>query len=76
MEVSDLLRQPHLAFVSESENIYQAGPGEAIEENSGNRKSIAGVATAAIAQGALVAEALGLPFVYVRSSPKDHGREI
>ena len=33
------------------------------------------VATAAIAQGALVAEALGLPFVYVRSSAKDHGRQ-
>lgn len=36
---------------------------------------IAGVATGAIAQGALVAEMLGLPFVYVRSSPKDHGLE-
>ncbi len=34
---------------------------------------IAGVATGAIAQGALVAEELHLPFVYVRSSPKDHG---
>ncbi len=36
---------------------------------------IAGVATGAIAQGALVADALGLPFVYVRTSPKDHGLE-
>ncbi len=34
---------------------------------------IAGVATGAIAQGALVAEELGLPFVYIRSSAKDHG---
>jgi orotate phosphoribosyltransferase len=34
---------------------------------------IAGVATGAIAQGALVAEALGLPFVYVRSEEKKHG---
>ncbi len=34
---------------------------------------IAGVATGAIAQGALVADLLGLPFVYVRSTPKDHG---
>jgi len=47
----------------------------AIEEKYGKPDVIAGVATAAIAQGALVAEALGLPFVYVRSSPKDHGRE-
>lgn len=34
---------------------------------------VAGVATGAIAQGALVAEELGLPFVYVRSKAKDHG---
>jgi orotate phosphoribosyltransferase len=34
---------------------------------------IAGVATAGIPQGALVAEALNLPFVYVRPKPKDHG---
>jgi len=36
---------------------------------------IAGVATGAIAQGALVADELGLPFVYVRPTPKDHGLE-
>lgn len=36
---------------------------------------IAGVATGAIAHGMLVANLLGLPFVYVRSAPKDHGLE-
>ena len=36
---------------------------------------IAGVATGAIAQGALVADALGLPFVYIRPTPKGHGLE-
>ena len=36
---------------------------------------IAGVATGAIAHGALVAETLGLPFVYIRSKPKGHGLE-
>ncbi len=36
---------------------------------------IAGVATGAIAHGVLVAEALNLPFIYVRSSPKQHGLE-
>lgn len=36
---------------------------------------IAGVATGAIAQGALVADALGLPFIYIRPTPKDHGLE-
>jgi orotate phosphoribosyltransferase len=34
---------------------------------------IAGVATAGIPQGVLVAQELGLPFIYVRSKPKDHG---
>jgi orotate phosphoribosyltransferase len=34
---------------------------------------IAGVATAGIPQGALVADLLGLPFVYVRPKPKEHG---
>ncbi len=46
-----------------------------IEKSYGKPDIIAAVATAAIAQGALVAEAMGLPFVYVRSSAKDHGRE-
>lgn len=36
---------------------------------------VAGVATGAIAQGALVADTLGLPYIYVRSTPKDHGLE-
>jgi orotate phosphoribosyltransferase len=38
-------------------------------------EAIAGVATGAIAPGAIVADALGLPFVYVRATPKDHGLE-
>ena len=46
-----------------------------IMENFGEVDAIAGVATGAIAQGALVAETLGLPYVYVRSAPKDHGLE-
>ncbi len=37
--------------------------------------AIAGVATGAIAQGALVADEMSLPYVYVRSTPKDHGLE-
>lgn len=40
-----------------------------------NVEVIAGVATGAIAQGALVAQELGLPFIYVRSSAKNHGLE-
>lgn len=37
--------------------------------------AIAGVATGAIAMGALVADTIGKPYVYVRSTPKDHGLE-
>lgn len=37
--------------------------------------AVAGVATGAIPQGALVADLLNKPFVYVRSKPKDHGLE-
>lgn len=46
-----------------------------IAENFSDVQAIAGVATGAIAQGALVADELHLPYVYVRSSPKDHGLE-
>ena len=46
-----------------------------IIEQYGNVNTIAGVATGAIAQGAMVAEELNLPFVYVRATPKDHGLE-
>ena len=46
-----------------------------ILENFGIPDAVAGVATGAIAQGALVADELGVPYVYVRSAPKDHGLE-
>lgn len=47
----------------------------AIQENFPEVEAVAGVATGAIAQGALVADELSLPFAYVRSKPKDHGME-
>lgn len=48
---------------------------EAIREHFPDAQAIAGVATAGIPQGALVAEAMELPFLYVRPKPKDHGLE-
>lgn len=45
-----------------------------IKEQYPEVELIAGVATGAIAQGVLIAEILGLPFVYVRPEPKKHGR--
>lgn len=46
-----------------------------IREKYPDAEVIAGVATGAIAMGALVAEVLGLPFIYIRSAPKGHGLE-
>lgn len=47
----------------------------AIHEHFPNVEVIAGVATGGIAHGALVAEAMGLPFAYIRSSAKGHGMQ-
>jgi len=44
-----------------------------IHEHFPEAEAVAGVATGAIAQGALVADELGLPYCYVRPKPKDHG---
>ena len=46
-----------------------------VENLYGKPDVIAGVATGAIGIGILVAEALGLPFVYIRPKPKEHGRQ-
>ena len=44
-----------------------------VQKHFPEAEAVAGVATGAIAQGALVAEELGLPYAYVRPKPKDHG---
>ncbi len=44
-----------------------------VSEQFGDVDVIAGVATAGIPQGVLVAQELGVPFIYVRSSKKEHG---
>lgn len=46
---------------------------QAILDTYGKPDVIAGVATGGIAQGALVAQELDVPFIYVRTSPKGHG---
>ena len=46
-----------------------------VEKQYGKPDVIAGVATGAIAIGILVAQELGVPFVYVRPEPKSHGRK-
>lgn len=59
----------------EVRQVIKAGLMHAIQENFYTVECIAGVATAGIAQGALVADAMSLPFLYVRPKPKDHGME-
>jgi orotate phosphoribosyltransferase len=46
----------------------------AVFEKYADAELIAGVATAGIAWGALIADQLKLPFIYVRPKPKEHGR--
>ncbi len=48
---------------------------EAIIERTGKPEAIAGVATGGIALGALIAQELGVPFIYVRAAAKDHGKK-
>lgn len=48
---------------------------KSIEDLFGKPDAIAGVATGAIGVGAIIADCLGLPFVYVRPEPKKHGRQ-
>lgn len=63
-----------LSFPEVRKLIYQSFAQE-IRTNYPEAEVIAGVATGAIAHGVLVAEELGLPFVYVRAAPKGHGLE-
>jgi orotate phosphoribosyltransferase len=48
---------------------------KAIQNNFTEVEAIAGVATAGIPQGALIADQMNLPLIYVRSKPKGHGME-
>ena len=59
----------------EVRNLIKVEMARLIMENYGDAEVIAAIATGAIAHGALVADSLALPMVYVRSTPKDHGLE-
>ena len=61
-----------LSFPEQRKVIYE-NMAKIVKDNYADVQVIAGVATGAISWGALVAEVLGLPFVYVRPKPKDHG---
>lgn len=59
----------------EVRNFVKRELSQIIRDNFDQVDVVAGVATGAIAQGALVADELNLPFIYVRSAPKGHGME-
>ncbi len=63
-----------LSYVS-IRNYIRENLTKIIEEKHGKPDVIAGVATGAIAIGVLVAQELGVPFIYVRPEPKKHGRK-
>lgn len=56
-------------------NFIKVELARVIMENVPQAEMIVGVATSAIAMGALVADVLGVPYAYVRETPKDHGLE-
>ena len=56
-------------------NFLKSEMAKIVEKEYGKPDAIAGVATGAIAIGVLVAQELGIPFVYVRPEPKKHGRQ-
>ncbi|MDE3743935.1 orotate phosphoribosyltransferase [Maribacter polysaccharolyticus] len=56
-------------------NFVREEMAKQVEALYGKPDVIAGVATGAIGIGALVADYLGLPFIYVRPEPKSHGRQ-
>ena len=56
-------------------NFLKENIAKLVDDKYGKPDVIAGVATGAIAIGILVAQELGVPFVYVRPEPKKHGRK-
>lgn len=56
-------------------NFLRENLSKIIEKKYGKPDVIAGVATGGIAIGVLVAQELGIPFVYVRPEPKKHGKK-
>ena len=59
----------------EIRNYIRQGLSAIVKNHYKGANVIAGVATAGIPHGALVAEELGLPFIYVRAKAKEHGKQ-
>lgn len=66
---------PRLLSYPDLRNLIKVEMAKVIVENFPEADAIASVSTGAIPMGAIVADTLGLPFLFVRSTPKDHGLE-
>lgn len=69
------LETPRLLSYPDIRNIIKIEMSKVVVENFPDADAIASVSTSAIPIGALVADSIGLPFLFVRSTPKDHGLE-
>lgn len=60
-------------FYPDTRRAIARGLGDVVRENEVNPEVVAGTATAGIPHGALLADVLSLPFIYIRDKPKGHG---
>ena len=75
MEFSNILIIEKSYLIQKFRNHIRQSLASAIKNHFNKADVIAGVATAGIPHGVLVAEELGLPFIYVRNDYKGHGRK-
>lgn len=69
------IENPRILSYPDIRNLIKIEMSKIIIENFPDADVIASVSTGAIPIGALVADNIGLPFLFVRSTPKDHGLE-
>jgi len=69
------IENPRLLSYPDIRNLIKIEMAKVVIENFPEADAIASVSTGAIPMGAIVADALGIPFLFVRSTPKDHGLE-
>ena len=69
------IENPRLLSYPDIRNLIKIEMAKEIIEHFSDVDAIASVSTGAIPMGAIVADALGVPFLFVRSTPKDHGLE-
>ena len=66
---------PRILSYPDLRNLIKIEMAKVVIENFPEADVVASVSTNAIPIGAIIADALGLPFLFVRSKPKDHGLE-